>query len=350
MSKKVTTAQIAKLAGVSLATVSRALNPKQSWRISKEKRDKIRTLAHDLGFTSCIARKAGNFLKTFRVAMLLGRMDYDLVTDGNVLLPKLCDILQASGYTLQLIKIDFSSKKLVASVRNILRSDSADVYVIGGGLLNGQSLELLRKLSSRLILLTNYEFPSDYPDFHWLSYFERDPQSALEQALEAVPSEMYGRAAFLGNNNFSSQWKIKNFKKCAADLNVDLGGFPAFLFGDGSFIRPENVYRSARRYLKENFDRLKEYQVFFCGGRCAFALYDELVCSGKVPGKDFFLLTYYLKSSLLPPLENGINFICRNLDREAEILCEQILRLVDDPTPQRNVCKWSFIPAQPQTT
>ena len=44
MSKKVTTAQIAKLAGVSPATVSRALNPKQSWRISKEKRDKIRLI------------------------------------------------------------------------------------------------------------------------------------------------------------------------------------------------------------------------------------------------------------------------------------------------------------------
>ena len=36
--------------------------------------------------------------------------------------------------------------------------------------------------------------------------------TSLEQALDAVPSEMYGRAAFLGNNNFSSQWKIKNFR------------------------------------------------------------------------------------------------------------------------------------------
>ena len=350
MNKKVTTAQIAKLAGVSPATVSRALNPNQSWRISKEKRDKIRTLAHELGFTSCIARKAGNFLKTFRVAMLLGRMDYDLVTVGHVFLPKLCDILQASGYTLELVKVDFSPEKLVSSVRSILKSDEADVYLIGGGLLYGQSLELLRKLSSRLILLTNYEFAPDYPDFHWLSYFDRDPLEALKQALKAVPQEMYGSAVFWGNNNSSSLWKIENFRKCAADLNVNLGEFPAFLFGDGSFIQPENVYRIARMYLKEKFDRLKEYKVFFCGGRSAFALFDELVAAGKVPGKDFFLLTYYLKSSLLPPPESGINFICRNLDREAEILCEQILRLVDDPTPQRCCSKWSFIPTQPQLT
>ena len=172
----------------------------------------------------------------------------------------------------------------------------------------------------------------------------------LEYAFLKVPPEMYGRAVFWGNNNSSSQWKIEKFRKCASDLNVDLGEFPAFLFGDGSFIQPENVYRIARMYLKEKFDRLKEYKVFLCGGRSAFVLFDELVAAGKVPGKDFFLLTYYLKSSLLPPLDSGINFICRNLDREAEILCEQILRLVDDPTPQRCCCKWSFISAQPQLT
>jgi hypothetical protein len=60
---------------------------------------------------------------------------------------------------------------------------------------------------------------------------------------------------------------------------------------------------------------------------------------------DFAIYSMGATSQLLPPLQKGINWLCRNLDREAEMLCEQILLLADDPTPQRKYFKWSFIPA-----
>lgn len=109
MKNAISAVQIARMAGVSPATVSRALNPEQAWRISREKRQEIRSLASKYGFKSRSARKAGRYVKTFRVAFLLGRMQHDLVSGGNVLVHKMCDILQSNGYILELIRVDFFS-------------------------------------------------------------------------------------------------------------------------------------------------------------------------------------------------------------------------------------------------
>ena len=345
MKNTVTAVQIARMAGVSPATVSRALNPAQAWRISREKREEIRSLARKYGFKSCSARKAGRYVKTFRVALLLGRMNHDLVVGGNVLVHRMCDILQASGYILELIRVDFSPENLVANVRDMLKSDEADVYVIGGGLVRGQSLELLRKLSPRLILLLNSNIQNRFPDYHWLSYFSRDAGEAYRQALSALPQKFRQKIVYFGNNNSSSRIKIEEIKKTAASLGMDLGGFSTCLFGDGSLVYPENAYRTARLFLQEHFKDLEGFQTFFCSGRSAGALYDELIRHGRVAGKDFYIFAMGVTSQLLPPLQSGINWLCRNLDREAEMLCEQILQLVDDSTPQRRCCKWSFIPA-----
>jgi DNA-binding LacI/PurR family transcriptional regulator len=345
MKNAISAVQIARMAGVSPATVSRALNPEQAWRISREKRQEIRSLASKYGFKSRSARKAGRYVKTFRVAFLLGRMQHDLVSGGNVLVHKMCDILQSNGYILELIRVDFSPENLVANVRNMLKSGEADVYVIGGGLMRGQSLELLRKLSSRLILLLNPGMQMPFPDFHWLSYFGRDAQDSYRQALATIPEKYLGKIVYFGNDNSSSHIKIAEIKRIAAAMGRDLSNLPECLFGDGSLIYPEDAYRTAHLFLQEHFEELEKYHTFFCSGRSAGALYDELVRHGRVPGKNFAIYSMGATSQLLPPLQKGINWLCRNLDREAEMLCEQILLLVDDPTPQRKYFKWSFIPA-----
>ena len=345
MKNTVTAVQIARMAGVSPATVSRALNPEQAWRISREKRQEIRLLAESCGFKSRSARKAGSYLKTYRVAFLLGRMQHDLVSGGNVFVHKMCDILQSNGYILELIRVDFSPENLVANVRNMLKSGEADVYVIGGGLMRGQSLELLHKLSPRLILLLNSSMQLPFPDFHWLSYFGRDAQDSYRQALMTIPEKYWKKTVYFGNNNNSTRVKIADIKKNAAALGMDLGEFPVCLFGDGSLIYPDDAYRVAHLFLQDHFEELEKFHTFFCSGRSAMALYDELVRRGRTPGKDFSIYSMGTTSQLVPPLHKGVNWLYRNLDREAEMLCEQILQLTEDPTPQHRCCKLNFIPA-----
>jgi len=347
MKERITAEKIAKLAKVSPSTVSRALNPDQSWRISRAKREEIRLLSGQYGLRSRSARKAGAFLKTFRVALLLGSMERDLSQGQNLMVRHLCDRLQASGYILELIRVDFSPQKLVASVKNILRTKEADVYVIGGGLLNGQSLEFLHKISSRLILRLNAQsVHNPYPEFHWLSYFIRDDRETIREALHSIPKAMLSGLVFFGRNNSSSQTKIAAIRSCGADLGHDFSAMPSVLFGGNDDIPCDRYYRIARRSVIENFDRLSGFSAFFCSGQSAYALYDELVARGRRPGKDFYMITYEWKSPLSPLPDDRINYICYDLDAESDRLCEQIFSLIDDPTPRTVVFRPVFVPAQ----
>ena len=347
MKTKITAEKIAKLAKVSPSTVSRALNPDQAWRISRTKREEIRLLSGQYGLQSRSARRAGAFLKTFRVALLLGSMERDLSQGQNLLIRHLCDRLQASGYILELIRVDFSPQKLVASVKNILKSKEADVYVIGGGLLNGQSLEFLHKISSRLILRLNaHSVHNPYPEFHWLSYFIRDDRETIREALHSIPRSMLSRLVYFGRNNSSSQAKIAAIRSCGAGLGHDFSAMPSVLFGGNDDIPCSRYYRIARRSVIENYDRLSGFSAFFCSGQSAYALYDELVARGRRPGKDFYMITYEWKSPLSPLPDDGINYICYDLDAESDRLCEQIFSLIDDPTPHTEVFRPVFIPAQ----
>ncbi|MBQ7209168.1 MAG: LacI family DNA-binding transcriptional regulator [Lentisphaeria bacterium] len=346
MKQRVTGEQIAKLAKVSPSTVSRALNPDQAWRISRAKREEIRLLSGQFGLRSRSARRAGVFLKTFRIALLLGSMERDLSQGQNLAIRHLCDRLQASGYILELIRVDFSPQKLVSSVKNILRSKEADVYVIGGGLLKGQSLEFLHKISSRLILRLNAQsVRNPYPEFHWLSYFIRDDRETIREALRSIPKSMLSGLVYFGRDNLSSRTKIATIRSCGTALGRDFSAMPSILFGGNDDIPHDRYYRIARRIVIENYDRLSGFSAFFCSGQSAYALYDELVARGRKPGKDFHMITYEWKSPLRPLPDDGVNYICYDLDAESDKLCEQIFNLIDDPTPRTVVFKPLFIPA-----
>ena len=133
MAGKVTGADIARLAHVSGSTVSRALDPRSSWRISAEKRKRILALCEEYGYSLSV-RKNDPHPKTFKVGLLLGFMDADL-KNISFMIRQLCDHLQASGYTLTLIRVDFSSSEMSRHVRRIIRSDIADIYIVGEYLL-----------------------------------------------------------------------------------------------------------------------------------------------------------------------------------------------------------------------
>lgn len=346
--KVMTAAEIARLAKVSPATVSRALNPAQCWQISREKREEIRRLSRLHGFKSRSARKAGAFAKTFRVALLLGTMERDLTSGGNLRIRLMCDILQRSGYILELIRVDFSPGKLVASVRNILKSEEADVYVIGGAMLNGQSLELLHRISSRIILLIlSLEMRRlVYPEFHWLSYFICDFRSAFRQALQNIPGQLLPHTLFFGHNSFASGIKLDLVRQLGREIGRDFSRLETFLFGKKEYLPPEQAYRVARQEIAGVFSYLSRFKVFICSGNSAEVLYDELVSHGKVPGRDFHMIAFCRKSSLSPAPAEKINFICRDLDAETGLLCEQILGLIDDPTPRTVISESVFVPSK----
>ena len=113
MKGKVTSSDIAKLAKVSQSTVSRALDPRSAWRISAEKRAEILSLCHQYGYP--VGSETKHRHRTFKIGLVLGRMDHDLLM-LRFRLQQLCDMLQAGGYTLTLIRVDFSSPEMYRRV------------------------------------------------------------------------------------------------------------------------------------------------------------------------------------------------------------------------------------------
>ena len=185
MAKRITSTDIARLAGVSRSTVSRALNPDTCWRISPGKCEEIRGLCRKYGIMPSRAARKNRLKQTRRIALVLGAMERDLSSAGaGAMIRRMCDIFQGSGYILELIRADYRPGRLASHIRRILESSLADVYIVGGLMLNGQSLELLHRIAPRLILTLNEEMSRDpYPDHHWLSYFQYDTGAASAEAF-----------------------------------------------------------------------------------------------------------------------------------------------------------------------
>ncbi len=349
MSKRITSAEIARLANVNRSTVSRALNPDTCWRISQDKCEEIRGLCRKYGVMPSRAARKKRLNLTRRIALVLGAMEQDLRAPGrNVMIRRMCDILQESGYILELIRADYLPGRQAAHIRRILDSCMADVYIVGGLMLNGTSLELLHKINSRLILTLNGEMVrARYPDYRWLSYFVYDAAAAAGEAYAAIPPEHRKKILFFGRNAAPSRIKIEKIRHLISRHGGSPGALRTLLFGENSAsLSTWEACRLALSAVRRNIREIEDCTAIWGGGWSALMLYDELVARGKKPGRDFTFITSGVSGQLLPPLEPGINFICRDMDQAAEMLCEYALRLIDTPHPGRVIQKAFFHPAR----
>lgn len=346
MGKKITSTDIARFANVHQSTVSRALDPDMAWQVSPEKREEIRALCRKYGvMPSRAAHKRG---RTGRIALILGSMARDLCDIGRSMrIQRMCDLFQNNGYTLDLIRLDWRSGRQVSVMRRILSSCQADVYIVSGSLLNGQSLDLLRETSSRLIVTLGEDMDQiPYPDHRWLSYFSIESSGAYEEAFAAIPPEHRRSMLFFGRRNFASICKIKKIRSLISRNGGDPRALECLFFSADGSLTPVEIQRRAVRTVRENADRLNGFSSFWCGGDSAVFLYDELLRAGRTPGRDFTVVAHGICGRLLEPPEPGINLICSNVDQVAEKLCEYALRLVDAPCPGRLTQKLDFHPAR----
>ena len=298
MKSKVTGSDIAKLAKVSQSTVSRALDPRSAWRISAEKRAEILSLCHQYGYPVGGGVKRGH--QTFKIGLVLGRMDHDLLM-LRFRLQQVCDMLQAGGYTLTLIRVDFSSPEMYRRVRRIIKSSIADLYIIGSSLLNGQTVELLHSVSRRIICTYNGFDVWKPAKYHSLvSTIRHDYETSFTQAVEQIPLPLLKDMIFFGYHNRSADEKVHLLRKCLRQHHLSLSRNAAMLYGPGQVSFGLTDYRTAVSMVRENLDRLSGHKLFWTeSSNAAAALKDELARTGMICGRDFEVVTYRFRSELM---------------------------------------------------
>ena len=184
-----------------------------------------------------------------------------------------------------------------------------------------------------------------YPDHRWLSYFCFSSKEACSQAFAAIPAEHRRKILFFGRDSYSSRIKVENIRQLQKESKDSPACVDFLLHPEEKFIPTDLICRVASNFLFEHAEVLDNYTTFWCEGLCALALCDHLSRRGRVPGKDFTVISHLDCGKLIPPVEPGINLIARNIDLEAQKICEQVLRLIDDPQPESVVFKAVYQPA-----
>ena len=348
--KKCTGQDIARMAHVNQSTVSRALSPARAWMISFEKRREILELCkkHNYLPRQDAARPA--LRKTFNVCWLLGRMENDLTMNSfSFMLRYVCDYLQQSGYSLTLIRIDYTRSDHGTTTRHILRSNTADIYIAGAGLLRDQTLDLLHEMSSRLICCTPFCSPVlKGEQYHWISRLDFDYAGAFRSAARIIPKELFSSMIYLDQENSTGREKYSFVRRMIAENRLPESPDPPF-FHDGRRCLWDQAYRAYRCWLDQIRPGIEGRKLYWCGSNIlAQALTDLLQESGLRPDRDFFVVTFGAlcdtaeKYRIFP---DPCSVIYYQVEQLGHLLCEQIMSLIENPMPQNTIVPVAFLPS-----
>jgi DNA-binding LacI/PurR family transcriptional regulator len=350
MKKKYTSIDIARLAGVSQSTVSRALSPGNAWRISPGMREKILTLCKKYGY---FPKRSGEkiYHKTYKVGFLLGDMGKDLTsTSFSTFLRDLCDFLQTSSYTMTLIRVGSNQQKITSEVKRILKSNIADIYIAGDSILYGQTLELLHAVNTRLIRFTPFNAPvRELQSYHGISHVEYDYIPAYDEAAKIIPEDAYSSMIYLGYGDVTDEVKYDALQKMITRHHVTESKIPYFTQQDPGSVIWDQTYRKNRLLIERIWQEIKGKKYYWVGCLLlAQALSDHMQSLGLVPDQDFFIITYGVFgkiNGLSGTSPDPFSVIGYHAGTTAEIMGELAMELLEDPSPHKAMIPVTFQPS-----
>ncbi|MBR7104755.1 MAG: LacI family DNA-binding transcriptional regulator [Lentisphaeria bacterium] len=286
MAERMTIKEIARLAGVNISTVSRALNPATADKISRGQREKILALCDRYNYRPRIAARGCATGRSFRVGLVLGDITSDLASPLQALYTRgLCSVLQAEGYTLSILWAEQEPAKRDEAVRHFLMSEIADGYILGAPLLAPQTLETFSHsgrpiLSFKTLQAEENKFPT----------LEFDPLNSFRRIWKAMPQELAENILFTGPECHNTLRKKELFCSCSEKaalvktlyypLEQDMTAF-------------HHDYLRARNFFSSHLDALLNARLICCASDLvAHAACDELASQGRKVGEDIFVLGY----------------------------------------------------------
>lgn len=180
---------LAKAANVSISTVSKALN--DSYSISEETKEKVRTLAAEMGYRpnsrarSFAQKKNGEVIFAADLSRGVGFENphmFEIITGID-------RYLEEKGYSLALRHIEKNSAPEL--IRNIMLSEQADGVIFHAGILSKQLATVLVKESLPHLVIGKPDFPSQ------VSWMDISHEAAGQLAADYLLDKGYRRIVFL---------------------------------------------------------------------------------------------------------------------------------------------------------
>lgn len=271
--------EVARLTGLSTATVSRALDPRWSSRVKAETRAKILAVCDSADFRPRMAGRSFVTGKSFKVGFISGDPAGDF---GNPLFSRFIQgaslRLQSGGYSLLLLSAPHAPEQN-EKVADFLRSGVADAYILGSALVRGRTADAVRKCRAPVLML---ERQQEFPD---ALIIRRDPRPAFREIWRNIPPRWKDKVAFCAMD--AALYRYNAVRECAPEgfslPLVKLGGSKNFL----------EIRNDARDAAAKLIPRLRKYELLWCSSDlAALGVKDALQEEGLQAGKDFFLIGF----------------------------------------------------------
>ncbi|MBR7103534.1 MAG: LacI family DNA-binding transcriptional regulator [Lentisphaeria bacterium] len=271
--------EVARLTGLSTATVSRALDPRYAAKVKPETRARILEICNTGNYRPGLAGRSFATGKSYKVGFISGGPADDF---GNLFQGYFFQgvgfELQKAGYSLLLLCAPDNEEKSDLIV-NFLRSGVADAYIIGSCLMTEAVEQAVAECQVPVLRLSRRYLKENCRTLHL------DLNSAYGDIWRRIPEELRAQTVYCCRNRQENKYQIA--------LEEAPEGYPLPFLELYTSCNLAEVRRHAYLAACEKRKSLEAYKVFWCSSDLmALGIKDAFEEKGKIAGKDFYLIGY----------------------------------------------------------
>lgn len=233
---------IAKGAGVSIATVSRVLNLDETLNVSEETRKKVMEIAEKLNYLTVKERK--NKIKNYTIGIVYWYTEIQELNDPYFLSIRMAVEKKCSEEKIKFKPIDFQ-KIINEGIKEYTDLDG----ILAIGVFEKKEIELMEKLSKNIVFVDSspeeWKYDSVVVDFKY----------GVKRALDYLTSLGHKKIGYLGgesipHNSNESLRKVNYREKTFKEYMEGINGYNEEWVLKGRFL-PEDGYDLMKKVLKE---------------------------------------------------------------------------------------------------
>ena len=270
--------EVAKITGLSIATVSRALDPRYAKLVKASTREKILKVCDLADYRPDISGRSFVTGKSYKIGFISG----DLAGDcGNLIFGRFLQgvtlELQNNNYSLILLGTTVGQEEQII---NFLRSNVADAYILGKTLVTDNVAEAISRCKAPVLM---FDKRHNIPNALWL---QRNIRPAFEKIWNNIPVELYDKILFCAQPSIAARYDV------ALECAPKEAKLPLLLLESGREFS-ETRYLARQEALK-HLEYLEKFKIYWCSSDLlALGIKDAIQeTTGKVAGVDFYLIGF----------------------------------------------------------